>query len=141
MGTRMVLPVLAVLAFAAAARTAPKPDNPQECPLEDVSHDAVEAALNTAPSCEQAAALFGPCAMGSSGDVSLGEAVIKKCEGEFLGKLTAGQKRAYSQAIKACWQKYQRKSGTMYRSQEAMCAAAVAQNYAKRFSKATPGKK
>ena len=42
-------------------------------------------------------------------------------------------KRAYEQEIKRCWRKYRREAGTMYRSFEAMCAAAVAQAYSRRF--------
>jgi hypothetical protein len=77
--------------------------------------------------------IFQACAFGASGDVALGQALIGKCEGDFLGKLNSGQKRAYEQEIKRCWRKYRREGGTMYRSFEAMCAAAVAQAYSRRF--------
>jgi hypothetical protein len=69
----------------------------------------------------------------ASGDVPLGQAVIRKCEGDFLKKLNARQKRAYENEVKRCWRKYRREAGTMYRSFEAMCAAAVAQSYSRRF--------
>ncbi len=51
----------------------------------------------------------------------------------FLTKLNGSRKRAYEQEIKRCWRKYRREAGTMYRSFEAMCAAAVAQAYSRRF--------
>ena len=76
--------------------------------------------------------IFQACAYVASGDVPLGEAVIRKCEGDFLKKLSSTQKRAYEQEIKRCWRKYRREAGTMYRSFEAMCAAAVAQTYSRR---------
>jgi hypothetical protein len=43
---------------------------------------------------------------------------------------------AYEQKIKRCWRKYRREGGTMYRSFEAMCAAAIAQSYSRRAMRA-----
>jgi len=77
--------------------------------------------------------IFQSCAYVASGDVPLGQAVIRKCEGDFVTKLDASRKRAYEQKIKRCWRKYRHELGTMYRSFEAMCAAAVAQAYSQRF--------
>jgi hypothetical protein len=85
--------------------------------------------------------MFQACAYGASGDVPLGGAVIGKCESDFLTKLNAKEKQAYERELKRCWQKYRRESGTMYRSFEAMCAAAVAQAYSRRFLRAGGAKK
>jgi hypothetical protein len=95
--------------------------------------DAIEAAIEKAPSCEQSTDIFQACAYVASGDVPLARAVIGKCEGDFLDKLNTGQKQAYELEIKRCWRKYRREGGTMYRSFEAMCAAGVAQAYSRRF--------
>jgi hypothetical protein len=130
---RLWLALCAFVLLASVALAAPKPSTPKECPVTEHSLDAIEAAIEKAPSCEQSMDIFQTCAYGASGDVALGQAVIGKCEGDFLGKLNTGQKRAYEQEIKRCWRKYRREGGTMYRSFEAMCAAAVAQAYSRRF--------
>jgi hypothetical protein len=130
---RLSLAISAFLLLACVALAAPKPSTPKECPVTEHSLDAIEAAIEKAPSCEQSMDIFQACAYGASGDVALGQAVIGKCEGDFLGKLNSGQKRAYEQEIKRCWRKYRREGGTMYRSFEAMCAAGVAQAYSRRL--------
>ena len=106
----------------------------ENCPTLD--HKAIEKLLAEAPSCDRSMALFKACEYGASGDVGFGEIVIKKCEGDFLTKLTKAQRRAYDHKITACWNKYAKESGTMYRSFEAFCAAGVAQIYARRAIKA-----
>ncbi len=58
--------------------------------------------------------------------------MTKKCESVFLSKLWKSQRRAYDHEIGACWQKYAKKEGTMYRSASAFCVAGVAQSYARR---------
>ena len=67
---------------------------PQIGPVEILGHLDAEDLLNKAPSCQRAIALFEVCQFGSSGDVSLAAIVTHKCEGDFLGKLNAAQKRA-----------------------------------------------
>jgi hypothetical protein len=113
---RLWLALCAFVLLASVALAAPKPSTPKECPVTEHSLDAIEAAIEKAPSCEQSMDIFQTCAYGASGDVALGQAVIGKCEGDFLGKLNTGQKRAYEQEIKRCWRKYRREGGTMYRS-------------------------
>jgi hypothetical protein len=121
------------LLLGSIALAAPKPSAPKECPVTEHSLDAIEAAIAKAVSCEQSMDIFQACADVASGDVPLARAVIGKCEGDFLNKLNASQKRAYEQESKRCWRKYRREMGTMYRSFEAMCAAGVAQAYSRRF--------
>ncbi len=70
--------------------------------------------------------------MARAGDVSFSEIVIKKCEGAFLSKLSKSAQQAYDHKIYACWHKYAKKHGTMFRSLSAFCAAGVAQTYARR---------
>jgi len=138
---RMSLAFLAVLLPTCIALGAPKPSEQKECPVVEHSLDAIEAAIAKAASCRESMEIFQACAYGASGDVPLGGAVIGKCEGDFLTKLNAKEKQAYERAVKRCWQKYRRESGTMYRSFEAMCAAAVAQAYSQRFLRAGGAKK
>lgn len=68
--------------------------------------------------------------------------VTEKCEADFLGKLTAAQRRAYDYEQKRCSRKYFNKGGTMYRSFEAFCGAYVAHNYsAKTLNAVRTGRK
>src|SRR5262249_34027458 len=138
---RMSLAFSAVLLPACIAVGAPKPSEQKECPVAEHSLDAIEAAIAKAASCQASMEIFQACAYGASGDVPLGQAVIGKCEGDFLSRLNAKKKQAYGRELKRCWQKYRRESGTMYRSFEAVCAAAVAQAYSRRFLRAGGAKK
>ena len=106
----------------------------EDCPTLD--HQEIESLLTKAPSCERSMALFEACEFGTSGDVSFGEIVIKKCEGVFLSTLSTSERRTYERKIRACWHKYAKEDGTMYRSFEAFCAAGVAQRYARNVGKA-----
>ena len=130
-----------VVLLAALALAAPKPSDPKECPVTEHSLDAIEVAIEQAATCRQSMDIFQACAYVVSGDVPLGQAVIRKCEGDFVTKLDASRKRAYEQKIKRCWRKYRHELGTMYRSFEAMCAAAVAQDYSRRFLAGTKKRK
>ncbi len=83
-----------------------------------------------------------PCSKSAnsvSGDVSLGAAVTKKCEGDILCKLSGAQKRVYDCEQKRCARKYQNTAGTMYRSFEAFCGAYAARDSSAKFLKASPG--
>ena len=70
--------------------------------------------------------------------VSLAAIVTHKCEGDFLGKLNAAQKRAYQRDQERCRRKYRSEDGSMYRSFEAFCGANVARNYSARFLRNVP---
>jgi hypothetical protein len=136
MFVRMFLAVSVFLLLTSIVLGAPKPSAAKECPVTEHDLEAIEAAIAKAASCEESMHIFQACAYVASGDVLLGRAVISKCEGDFLNKLNPSQKRAYEWEIKRCWRKYRRELGTMYRSFEAMCAAAVAQAYSGRFLRA-----
>lgn len=125
--------LLTAVAVGPGSQGAPKPVQPTECPLgEDQTREDL---LEAAPSCDSAMESFGACSYAASGDVALGAIVTEKCEADFLSRLSASQRRTYDQAQKRCARKYQRESGTMYRSFEAFCGAQVAQTYARRFAK------
>jgi hypothetical protein len=106
------------------------------CQAKSITADEIIEAINAAPGCEPAMKLFQDCSFGASGDVQLGEAVEKKCEGDFLSRLKAPQKRAYRREMALCDRKYRNESGTMYRSFTAFCRAEVAQRYSQRALKA-----
>lgn len=140
--SNMVLPmlsrtILAVVAFVIliAASTAKDEPKKEKCPTLD--HQEIEDLLRQAPSCQRAMASFEICQFGGGGDVSLGAVVTEKCEGDFLSKLGAAQRRAYDREQKHCQRKYANESGTMYRSFEAFCGADVARNYSAKFLNTT----
>jgi hypothetical protein len=101
-----------------------------DCPAKSTQIDDIVAAINAAAGCDAAMTVFGACEFGASGDVQLGAAVEKKCEGDFLSRLKTPQKQAYQREMGVCDRKYRNKSGTMYLSAAAFCRAQVAQRYA-----------
>jgi len=106
------------------------------CLDKSMTRDEIVDAINATPGCERAMKLFQDCEFSTSGDIALGAAVEKKCEGDFLARLKAPQKRAYARELDACDRKYRNESGTMYRSFTAFCRAEVAQRYSRRTLKA-----
>jgi len=120
------LAVLAVvLSFAAPAAA-------EDCPAK--SREEVVTAMKAA-TCNRAMQIASACAAGATGDVGLTDAVEERCEGDFLTRLKAPQKRAYQRAKDACDRKYSQE-GTMYISLAAFCRAGVAQRYSQRALKA-----
>ena len=127
--------------LAAGLLVAAAPGWADDCPVKSTGMDDIVAAVNDAPNCEQAMRVAEACAYGASADVQFGAAVEKKCEGAFLGNLTAQRKRAYGREMGVCDRKYRNKSGTMYLSATAFCRAKVAQRYSQKASKqASPSK-
>jgi hypothetical protein len=106
------------------------------CLDKSMTRDEIVDVISASPGCERAMKLFQDCEFGSSGDIALGAAVEKKCEGDFLGRLRAPQKRAYQREMGVCDRKYRNESGTMYLSFTAFCRAEVAQRYSQRALKA-----
>ena len=104
-----------------------------DCPSRDL--DGILDLLDHAPTCQKSLALFEACADGASGDVALSEVVIRKCEGDFLTRLSEPQHQSYDRRQKLCSRKYRNESGTMYRSFEAFCRANLASDYARRFAR------
>ena len=119
-----------ILALGAAQATT------EQCRAKSTQMDDVIAALNKAPSCDRAMKVFEACEYGASGDVQFGAVVEKKCEGDFLVRLKAPQKRAYQRELGVCDRKYRNESGTMYLSFTAFCRAQVAQRYSHQALKA-----
>ena len=108
------------------------------CLGKSMTRDEIVDAINATPGCERAMKLFQDCEFSTSGDIALGAAVEKKCEGDFLNRLKAPQKRAYTREMDACDRKYRNESGTMYRSFTAFCRAEVSQRFSQKALKAGP---
>ena len=100
------------------------------------ANDGHVVAYGDDPFTARAMKLFQDCQFGASGDVQLGAAVEKKCEGDFLSRLNAGQKQTYRHELGVCDRKYRNESGTMYLSFTAFCRAEVAQRYSQQALKA-----
>jgi len=123
-------PSLAVLAVVLSLGATPA--LAAVCLDKSMTLDEIVEAIDAAPGCARAIKLFQACEFGTSGDIHLGAAVEKKCERDFLGRLTALQKLAYRREMDVCDRKYRNQSGTMYRSFTAFCRAEVAQRYSQR---------
>ncbi len=106
------------------------------CLDKSMTSDEIVETINAAPGCERAMKVFDECQFGASGDVDLGAAVEKKCEGDFLPKLKAAETKAYQREMRVCDRKYRNQSGTMYLSFTAFCRAEVAQRYSRQALKA-----
>ena len=106
------------------------------CLDKSMTRDEIVDAINATPGCARAMKLFQDCELSTGGDTELGAAVEKKCEGDFLSRLKAPQKRVYQREMGVCDRKYRNESGTMYLSFTAFCRAEVAQRYSQRALKA-----
>ena len=115
-----------VLSFAAPAAA-------EDCPAK--SRDDVLTKMKAA-SCNRAMQIASACSGGATGDVGLTDAVEEKCEGDFLARLKAPQKKAYQREKAACERQFGHGEGTMYMSFAAFCRARVAQRYSKAASPA-----
>ena len=94
------------------------------CRDKSMTSDEIVDAIDATGGCERAMKLFQDCQFGTSGDVQLGAAVEKKCEGDFLRRLNTGQRQTYRRELGVCDRKYRNESGTMYHlSFTAFCRA------------------
>jgi hypothetical protein len=107
------------------------------CLDKSMTSDEIFDTIKAARGCDRAMKVFEACEFGASGDVDLGAAVEKKCEGDFLAGLQASQKAAYGREMRVCDRKYRNQSGTMYLSFTAFCRAEVAQRYSRQARKAS----
>jgi hypothetical protein len=105
------------------------------CLGKSLSLDETVDAIKATSGCDSAMKLFEDCEYSASGDVSLGAAVEKKCEADFLSRLSAPQKKAYQSKLQRCVDKYRHEDGTMYRSFTAFRRAEVSQRYSRRARK------
>jgi hypothetical protein len=125
--------ILAIPAIVLSLGLAPV--RAEVCPAKSSSMDDIIAAVNAAPGCDRAMKVFESCQSGASADVQFGAAVEKKCEGDFLVRLTPPQTLAYQQALQVCDNRHRNQAGTMYLSFNAFCRARVAQQYSQQALK------
>src|SRR5689334_4311563 len=71
--------------------------------------DEIVEAIDATTGCEPAMKLATDCQLGTGGDTQLGAAVERKCEGDFLGRLKASKKQAYTRELGVCDRKYRNK--------------------------------
>jgi hypothetical protein len=129
-------PCLAVMAVVSSLAAGPALG--AVCLGKSMTLEEIVEAINATPGCERAMKLFKDCEFGTSGDIQLGAAVEKKCERDFLARLTPRQRQLYQSEMQACDRTYENESGTMYRSFTAFCRAEVAQHYQQKVRKAAP---
>ncbi len=134
-GPALLLSPVLVFVLALVLVLGAAPAIAEDCPAKSTQMDDIIDAINAAPGCDRAMKIFEACEFGASGDVQFGAAVEKKCEGDFLGRLTAPKKQAYRHEMRICDRKYRNESGTMYLSFTAFCRAEVAQRYSQRARK------
>ncbi len=134
-GPALLLSPVLVFVLALVLVLGAAPAIAEDCPAKSTQMDDIIDAINAAPGCDRAMKIFEACEFGASGDVQFGAAVEKKCEGDFLGRLTAPKKQAYRHEMRVCDRKYRNESGTMYLSFTAFCRAEVAQRYAHKMQK------
>jgi len=134
-GPALLLSPVLVFVLALVLVLGAAPAIAEDCPAKSTQMDDIIDAINAAPGCDRAMKIFEACEFGASGDVQFGAAVEKKCEGDFLGRLTAPKKQAYRHEMRVCDRKYRNQSGTMYLSFTAFCRAEVAQRYSQRARK------
>jgi hypothetical protein len=125
--------ILAISAIVLSLGVAPV--RADVCPAKSSSMDDIIAAVNAAPGCDRAMKVFEGCQSGASADVQFGAAVEKKCEGDFLVRLTPPQTLAYQQELQACDDRHRNQAGTMYLSFNAFCRARVARHYSQQALK------
>jgi len=129
-GPALLLSPVLVFVLALVLVFGAPPAIAEDCPAKSTQMNDIVDAINAAPGCDRAMKIFEACEFGASGDVQLGAAVEKKCEGDFLVGLKAPQKKTYQREMGVCDRKYRNQSGTMYISAAAFCRAQVAQRYA-----------
>ena len=125
---------MAVLAIVVS--TAGAPAFAAVCMDKSMTQDEIIAAINAAPACDRAMKIFADCEYGASGDVLLGAAVERKCEADFMPRLSAATKKSYQYQMGVCDRKYAKQGGTMYRSFTAFCRAEIARRYSRQRRKA-----
>jgi hypothetical protein len=95
--------------------------------------EAVTTAIKTAWSCEGAYKILESCQLGSSADNVLSDIVLSKCEPRFREKATPAVNAAYQKARDTCNQIAEKKQGSMYQGQAAVCLARAGRDFAGKY--------
>lgn len=96
---------------------------------EKAADDLVQA-LTKEPSCSKASELLDECLWGSSADAQFASIVVDKCEKTFLSKFTPAEKTRYRQERGLCAYEFARQEGTIALSENYVCQADVAAQFA-----------
>lgn len=129
-----MLRVLLTLTLTVVAFSAHSAD---ECPFPVSNFERIEAALNAAPTCQAAAAIYRACALRTGGDVVRFAVIKGRCERDFVTTLSATQMNAYKAELTRCSAKI--KDGGKRGMDKAMvggCAVDVAARYSARALRA-----
>lgn len=120
--------------------TVPAAAAPEQCPISEAAvskaggiANAVTAALQTEFSCEGAYRTLELCQLGSSGDNALSTIVLSKCEPRFLPKALPATKAAYDKARAKCSRIAEKKDGSLYQGQAAVCMARTGRDFARKY--------
>lgn len=92
---------------------------------------ATRQLLLNATSCRAASRILDKCAWGSSADQEFSIIAVKKCEADFLPKLTPVMKNRYVEKMMLSDQRYADGSGTISISEAAICRMGVAYNFSR----------
>jgi hypothetical protein len=102
----------------------------QDCPAASLEERL--QLIETARSCVQASHINDLCSEATGADTIPSQAVIDKCEMDFVGKLSRSRLAAYKREIARCERKYANKRGTMYVSFTMYCMAHVAVRFSRK---------
>lgn len=97
---------------------------------------ATRQLLLNATSCRAASRIMDKCAWGSSADQEFSSIAVKKCEADFLPKLTPAMKELYTEKMMLCDQRYAGEGGTISISEAALCRVGVAYDFSRNPQKA-----
>jgi len=97
---------------------------------------ATEHVLRTSASCFAAHTYLSKCAWGSSADVGFADIVRSRCEKDFVQKLSTAQKIIYTDKSSLCADEFASQDGTLALSEESICLADVAFQFATNLTEA-----
>jgi len=95
----------------------------------DQAREHFTQALQAAPSCKEAAALFDKCRWGSSADINFGSIVMDKCNKELLPQLSDAGKANYQHELSLCSYEFAKQQGTIFISEEMSCQVRAATDF------------
>jgi uncharacterized protein YecT (DUF1311 family) len=95
----------------------------------DQAREHFTSALQAAPSCKEAAALFDKCRWGSSADINFGSIVMDKCNKELLPQLSDAGKANYQHELSLCSYEFAKQQGTIFISEEMSCQVRAATDF------------
>jgi uncharacterized protein YecT (DUF1311 family) len=103
----------------------------QECQyFGEKAAKSLEAELRHAPSCAAAVKRLHDCQWGSNADLVFASIVIEKCERGLLPKLSQTERKRYLEEKRLCVYEYANQEGSLSHSENVVCQADVAAEFA-----------